>query len=197
MAVDYAARPATGRGGSSAVETTAVGLKLKTEPDLDSWRTIGRRLCVVHKASAWWVGDWLVYGETRFGARYRDAMSITGLDYQTLRNYAWVASSIPLSRRRDELSFQHHAEVASLEASEQDMWLSFALQLRWSRNELRRRIAAERSKTADLAADSEITLRVSPERHARWLEAAQAADETLLAWIVRSLDAAAGGVAVG
>ena len=41
------------------------------------------------------------------------------LDYQTLRNYAWVARRFAMSRRRDTLSFGHHAEVPALPEPEQ------------------------------------------------------------------------------
>jgi hypothetical protein len=40
------------------------------------------------------------------------------------RDYAFVAGNIQLSRRRDDLSFSVHAEIASLPtAKEQDRWL--------------------------------------------------------------------------
>ena len=45
------------------------------------------------------------------------------LDYQTLRNYAWVARRFPAGRRRAGVSFAHHAEVARLPEPEQDYWL--------------------------------------------------------------------------
>jgi len=38
----------------------------------------------------------------------------------SLRNNKWVADRVELSRRRDNLSFAHHAEVAKLEPDEQD-----------------------------------------------------------------------------
>ncbi len=67
-------------------------------------------------------------------------MERTGLDYQTLRNYAWVARRFELSRRRDTLSFGHHAKVASMPAPEQDFWLRKAEQFGWSTSELRREV---------------------------------------------------------
>jgi hypothetical protein len=42
---------------------------------------------------------------------------------QNRLNYAWVARRFAMSRRRDTLSFGHHAEVAALPEPEQDFWL--------------------------------------------------------------------------
>ncbi|MCH0564648.1 LmbU family transcriptional regulator [Streptomyces sp. MUM 136J] len=108
-----------------------------------SWERIGTGLRELTNSSAWWLGDWLVFGATSYGARrYREAVERTGLDYQTLRNYAWVARRFEHHRRRDSLSFAHHAEVTSLSPPEQDYWLREADRRKWSRNELRRAVRA-------------------------------------------------------
>jgi predicted DNA binding CopG/RHH family protein len=117
-----------------------------------SWERIGTNLREVVNSSAWWLADWLIYGETTYGwRRYKEAIERTGLDYQTLRNYAWVARRFEHHRRRDGLSFAHHAEVTRLSPPEQDYWLRKAEQQKWSRNELRRAVRAS------LAAQSEQT----------------------------------------
>lgn len=116
------------------------GLDLPRKLSFEKWIHIGEVLSVVRTSSAWCLGDWLVYGEAAFNGRYREAIERTSLDYQTLRNYAWVARRFPLSRRRDTLSFGHHAEVASLESAEQDFWLRKAEELGWSTSRLRREV---------------------------------------------------------
>ncbi|OQD51816.1 LmbU family transcriptional regulator [Streptomyces phaeoluteigriseus] len=119
-----------------------------------SWERIGASLRELTNSSAWWLGDWLIFGETTYGLRrYREAIERTGLDYQTLRNYAWVARRFDHHRRRDSLSFAHHAEVTRLSPPEQDYWLREAEQRKWSRNELRRAVRAglaEQSHPADI-----------------------------------------------
>ena len=75
---------------------------------------------------------WLVYGESQFKDRYEEAIRRTSLNYQTLRNYTWVARRFDLSRRRDNLSFGHHAEVAALDPPEQEFWLRKAEKYGWS-----------------------------------------------------------------
>src|SRR3954453_8704327 len=119
-------------------------LQLDSDMTFANWLMIGRRLSRITNASPWWLGDWLIYGRRAYGERYKAALEVTDLDYQTLRNYAWVARRFPVSRRRDSLSFQHHAEVAALPDPEQDLWLGRADTERWSKSELRRRIGAER-----------------------------------------------------
>ncbi|WP_369226875.1 LmbU family transcriptional regulator [Streptomyces sp. R39] len=108
-----------------------------------SWERIGAGLRELTNSSVWWLADWLIFGETTYGLRrYREAIDRTGLDHQTLRNYAWVARRFEHRRRRDGLSFAHHAEVTRLSPPEQDYWLRMAEQRKWSRNELRRAVRA-------------------------------------------------------
>jgi hypothetical protein len=54
-----------------------------------------------------------------------------------------------MSRRRDKLSFQHHAEVAPLPEPDQDLWLNRAERLGWSLSELRRQLRNARSNAAE------------------------------------------------
>jgi len=49
----------------------------------------------------WWVGDWLNYGEARYGEMYSQAIEITGYASQTLADAKWVASRIEPSRRHE------------------------------------------------------------------------------------------------
>ena len=116
------------------------GLVIQTTLAFNEWECIGRELASVSTSSAWWLADWLIFGEAAYTGRYKAAIAKSSLDYQTLRNYAWVARRFDLSRRRDSLSFAHHAEVASLEQPEQDYWLRKAEQSGWSRNRLRREV---------------------------------------------------------
>jgi hypothetical protein len=125
---------------NASVFISKKGLRLPQRISFDKWMGIGIQLCSICSSSAWCLGDWLVYGETAFEGRYREAIEQTSLDYQTLRNYAWVVRKFSLSRRRDKLSFGHHAEVAALSEPEQDFWLGKAEELAWTVKELRREV---------------------------------------------------------
>ena len=138
-----------------------------------SWEWIGASLRELTNSSAWWLADWLIFGEAAYGwRRYREAIERTGLDYQTLRNYAWVGRRFEHHRRRDSLSFAHHAEVTRLSPPEQDYWLRKAEQQKWSRNELRKAVRAslaEQSLKAEVPPSSgseaqEVTRLAEPAR---------------------------------
>jgi hypothetical protein len=173
------------------------GLSLPNEMSFDSWQDLGSQVVLVANCSAWWFGDWLVYGEQTYGDRYKQAITDTSLGYQTLRNYAWVARNFPLSRRRDTLSFGHHAEVAALPEDDQDAWLARAEQSNWSRNQLRRRLWAARvaNRRTPVEDDSVHTralkIDVPAERHDRWQFAAERKDCSVADWIIATLDRAA------
>jgi hypothetical protein len=179
-------------GLDRSVLTRRTGLCLPPQLSLEGWRRIGRQMFIISDSSAWWWGDWLVFGEERYPDRYKRAIAETSLDYQTLRNYAWVARRFPMSRRRDRLSFQHHVVVAALPDAEQDALLSQAEEHGWSRKELRRRLRqAQHPARSELEEAVVYQLSVDPDRQKRWQEAAGHANEQVVDWIVRCVDHAA------
>jgi hypothetical protein len=139
-----------------AATISRTGLQLSSKMTFDKWLRIGLDLAMAANSAAWWMGDWLIYGETAYSGRYRSAIEQTSLDYKTLRNYAWVARRFTPERRHEGLSFGHHAEVAALAEPEQDFWLRKAETLGWSRNELRQGVRAslrEREEIGGSAGD--------------------------------------------
>jgi hypothetical protein len=127
------------------------GLQFTRHPSLHSWMALGEQLFAVADSSTWWIADWLVFGESAFLDRYEEAIRKTQLNYQTLRNYAWVARRFDISRRREELTFGHHAEVAALDKPEQDYWLRKAEEYGWSRNRLRSEVRGSWRERQDRA----------------------------------------------
>jgi hypothetical protein len=195
-------RTAAGRGGaaaavsgqsSSVILTTRVGLRFPENLTYDSWEHAGHQISRVVNSSTWCLGDWLVYGQERYADRYRQAVAAAGLDYQTLRNYAWVARRFELSRRHLGLSLQHHAEVASLPDDEQDRWLEQAATLGWSRNQLRRAVRDHRHGETSIEQRKAVLPRVKVPRQTveRWQRAAEQAHVDLHRWVVETLDRAA------
>ncbi|MDQ3933017.1 MAG: hypothetical protein M3340_00110 [Actinomycetota bacterium] len=92
------------------------------------------------RGAGWWIGDWLSYGNAKYGEKYSRAVKLTGYDIQTLKNMVYVASRFEPSRRRDVLSWTHHAEVAALSRDEQETWLNRAVAERLSVRSLREEI---------------------------------------------------------
>ncbi|MEN3281013.1 MAG: hypothetical protein V7607_2153 [Solirubrobacteraceae bacterium] len=153
----------------------------------NQWKAIGVRMGRYSNGSSWWLGDWLAFGRMKYGRRYKEAVAATGLDYQTLRNYVVVARRFELSRRRDNLPFQHHAEVCALSDGDQDRWLDLAVAGNWSRNDLRRHLRA--SSPPEVM--NMVRLSVNVSRQSRWQRAAAVRQLDLDAWIMRTLDHAA------
>lgn len=129
---------------------TASGLSksvLKAVPVADGvakWEADGQRIFTTINRSAWDLGDWWAFGEAQgYGERKAIAERI-GFEFQTCANAASVARAFATSRRREVLSWSHHAEVAALPESEQDRWLDKAEKGHWSRKDLREAVRAAR-----------------------------------------------------
>ncbi len=188
-----AASPKSSQVRNDRILISRLGLHFPANLTYGCWERAGTQLSDIVSSSAWCLGDWLVCGQENYPDRYVLALETAGLDYQTLRNYAWVARRFPLERRREPLSFQHHAEVAALDVASQDKWLDLAEAGRWSRNELRRQLRDQRQgKRADAASMLLIPrVSVARERVERWRAAAQRMDNHLENWMVLALDRAA------
>lgn len=117
--------------------------------DQRAWIAAGRRFGQLGRVSNWWIGDWLRYGKAKWGQKYVTATRITGYDVHSLENMVCVASRIESSLRRENLSWSHHALVASLERAAQEHWLNLASARHLSVADLRIELrAADRSVRA-------------------------------------------------
>jgi hypothetical protein len=118
----------------------------RPDPDLsfEEWIGQGRKLGLMGRNVGWWIGDWLRFGNAAYGERYVRAARVTRYDVQTLMNMVYVASHIERPRRREGLSWSHHAEVACLSPTEQDRWLDRAEEERLSVRCLRQELRSER-----------------------------------------------------
>jgi predicted RNA-binding Zn-ribbon protein involved in translation (DUF1610 family) len=142
----------TVRRGASVEKRADVNVAWVPERPLEhpEWVKWGRRFGAMGRVSNWWMGDWIQYGAARWGEKYTEAARITGYDVKTLRNIAYVAKRFDLSRRRDNLTWTHHAEVAALTPEQQDEWLDRAVVLRLSPGDLRLEVrASQRTLTSE------------------------------------------------
>ncbi len=117
----------TARPARSFTELTRVGWAPRADIGLDEWSAFGRRFGEIGRCSQWWLGDWIRYGNAKFGERYSRAAKLTGYDVQSLMNMVYVASRFAIYRRRENLSWSHHATVASFDLSSQEYWLGRAV----------------------------------------------------------------------
>ena len=186
-------RRASAANASPGVLTTQVGLQIPPGMNFEDWEQTGRRLAGIIDSSAWWLGDWLVYGKDNYADRYQRGIRAVGLKYQTLRNYAWVSRRFEQARRHARLTFQHHAEVASLPLEEQDSWLSRAEDCGWTTKQLRTAIQDVREPAAPCSAQQPAISQLPvPESNLRqWLQAAQFMGVDFEDWVLMTLDSAA------
>ncbi len=110
-------------------EFSPSGMKVIGKPDIEEWAAALHIVSVLERGLAFCVGDMLEYGEAKFGelaAQYIDARHWSA---ETIRNYRWVAKSVPLQNRMIDrgLSVAHHQIVAGLPVPEQRKWLRKAL----------------------------------------------------------------------
>jgi len=130
---------------------TSVSWTASDAMSFEHWVLNGRRLGATGRGIGWWIGDWLRFGNARYGEKYVQAAKITGYDKQTLMNMVYVASRINVERRRERLSWSHHAEVAATEREQQEHWLDRAEESRLSVQDLRQLLRKARKDewTAD------------------------------------------------
>lgn len=138
-------RDAPTTAGQSSAATTLAWVP-KHDLDLAEWSLAGQRLGMVDRCSPWWIGDWIRYGNAKFGEKYGRAAKITGYDVQTLMNRVYVASHIEISRRRENLSWSHHEAVASLAPEVQDRWLDAAIEHKMSVADMRLELRARHTR---------------------------------------------------
>ncbi len=115
------------RPARAVAELTRVGWTPRANLGLDEWSAFGRRFGEIGRCSQWWLGDWIHYGNAKFGERYSRAAKLTGYDVQSLMNMVYVASRFAIYRRRENLSWSHHATVASFDVASQEYWLGRAV----------------------------------------------------------------------
>jgi len=116
------------------VDITPTGLVIRADLTQDDYAALGRILGGLHDgakstwdALRWSIGDWLLFGEGKFGEEAAQIADAVGRSVHTMQNYTWVCSRVAPSRRRPELSWSHHEAVAGLEPRAQRRWLDKAV----------------------------------------------------------------------
>jgi len=122
------------------LDTTGTSLRLDPDLPYEKYEALGAALGLINRSCAWWIGDWLLFGEGAYRERFAQAIEATGLAEQTLLNRLWVCRSVPPSRREPSLSFSTHALVASMAGKDQKTWLKRAAQGGWTRAVLEDRL---------------------------------------------------------
>ena len=93
-------------------QITKNGLKFNKDLSFEEWQEIGKQLQKIHGSIQWWIGDWLNFGERKWGEKYTQAIEETGLDYDTLATYKRISQIFEFTPRGVNLSWSAHREIA-------------------------------------------------------------------------------------
>lgn len=150
-------------------EELARGLVLKEDLGYDAWMAVGKRQSVEAGASSWRLGDWFAFGishyqKTKWGDKvpdglYAEVAAQIGTSEGALRNATWVCRALPLSRRRDKLTFGHAQEIVGrADPEDHDQWIATVVEsgisIKALREMLRKSKATYAPEAGDTAEDS-------------------------------------------
>lgn len=125
---------------SDNVRAYKTGLIITNGATFEECQDADEKLNKIEGSVQWWRGDLLNFAEQKYGQMYSQFLDEDKRNYSTLRIQKWVASKFELLRRRNNLSWSHHYEVADLEPEEQDELLDRAEDEGWNRNKMRKQV---------------------------------------------------------
>jgi hypothetical protein len=134
---------------AAGVEVSATHLTI-TDPSLtyEDFEALVARAALMGDSARWWLGDLLLFGEARYGELYTQVIEAARLSERQLTEYRYVCERVARSRRRGNLPFSYHREVAPLGPEEQEALLSRADEERWPREQLREAVRDARAVVA-------------------------------------------------
>lgn len=153
---------------------TRTGIEFCGELTFKEWDVLGKKLTDAERTIGFLIGDWINYGDGRYGEKYDEALAYTGLAYETLMNYSYVSRKVEISSRDENLTFKHHYTVAKLkDPDEQKHWLQQAVKHDLSVQRLRKsmnfgRLATEKEVQGDPADRGYVTYLALLNRIRRW-----------------------------
>jgi len=126
----------------SYCELSRTSLVFKRDITEVEWMDVFKSLKMVEGCVQFWIGDCLAYRQQKWGM-YDEIVEETGYDKQSLKDIKWVSEKVESSLRKDDLSFNHHKEVASLTPEKQEIFLNKAVDEKLSVRDLREEIRKE------------------------------------------------------
>jgi len=118
-------------------------MSLRFDPKIPEkvFREALRQLVHAHMRVQFYLGDAINFASQRWRrGRYKDFLQESGYAYSRLKVFSWVAQRIPAERRRPELSYSFHEEVARFNPEHQARFLETAVRNQWSTKEFRKYI---------------------------------------------------------
>lgn len=149
----------------AGVSVDGLGLTLPDNLSYEDWSLVGRKLADTSRNVVWFLGDFLAFGhahyaETHWGGRtpselYTRLARETGYAEQTLMNARVVCMKLPPSRRRDNLTLSHAAEIVGRCKDPEDYegWIDYVSQGGVSVKALRSKLREDTATVAPEAND--------------------------------------------
>jgi hypothetical protein len=129
---------------------TPTGIEFKEDLSFEEWDDLGQKLAPIARSIGFIIGDWINYGDGRYGEKYDDGLKRTGLTYSTLTEYAYVARRVGICARAQNLDYSIHRTVAKVkDPEEQKKWLDLAAEHKLSVRRLRKSINFGRLATPE------------------------------------------------
>lgn len=123
-----------------------VGLLIERDLPYKEWARVGASIAQARRVMTWAIGDWILYGEARYGEKYTQAIEATGYAPGSLVTMASVCERIPQAMRQADLSFEHHRVVAYLPEGERQGWLVKSVRHAWTREQLREKVGGDTAR---------------------------------------------------
>lgn len=130
----------------SDIGWSSVALHMPESMAFEDWQALGGTLQQMERSVMWWIGDWLRFGERKYGETYAQALDATGLSVEHLKNAKWVAGAYETSDRSDVLSWTHHQAAASLPKDDRAALLAEAERNEWSVRDLKAEVRQRKNR---------------------------------------------------
>lgn len=108
------------------IQLSSIGAVFDREIGLDEFTQFFEVLKRIQSSMQWIVGDWANHGELAMDMTYDEMAEVTGYKVKTLQNFAYVSRHVPISLRKEVLSFGHHNLVAGFTKEDQEKFLNYA-----------------------------------------------------------------------
>lgn len=130
---------------------------------------IGRVLFRLEGSLQWLIGDWLVGVDKLSWGKTEEIAQLFGRRVKTLYDYKHVAKKVKFSVRTENLSFQHHALVSSMDREKQKKYLEMAeygdedpsdpeKRIPWTVAKLRAKILEDRARSLPAGAQDKLDI---------------------------------------
>ena len=154
---------------TSGIQPHDTGMVFEGPVTFKEWERKGQEMAKVislfQNNIRWWIGDWIIYGESHFPDKYSQALEGSMYAIGTLRNAVYTCRNVPQENRVPTLSFEHHYEVAKLSPEEQKRKLADADIHHWTVRQLRASVAGREIPTDRVVPDK---LEIRPKFSMTW-----------------------------